>query len=208
MENRNIIVLAAGPSVADYNIRGLEERGLLIAVNGAGLYTKPDVAFTMDRLVAELCVPVWRVQGVPSIWVREGIGKNFSTDGLMQFKHDGNCPTHMTLAAGYLNGSNSGTCALNLAYQIASAGGKRVFLLGFDMKRGDKPTHIAYWYPPYAWNTYGSAKDGKLREWAREFEDISKQFELNQIEVFNVNHRSAIESFPQISYAKFKEMTK
>lgn len=200
----DVIVLACGPSVREYNLRNLEARGILIAINGGAMYVKPHVAFTMDRLVAELCVPVWRLQGVPDIYVRDGIAKNFKTDGLRVFKHDGNDPVYMTPVEGYLNGSNSGSCALNLAFQYAP---KRVFMLGYDMQRGGAPEEHPYWFPPYAWNTYGSAKNGKLREWAEEFVELQKQFTNRGIELYNVNHRSKISAVEKITFAEFEELT-
>lgn len=203
----DVILLASGPSVQSYNLRDLDQRGNLIALNGAALYVKPAAALTMDRLVAEFCCPLWKIQGVPSVWIRRGTTQNFdptTLGGYMQFEHDGDDPTHMTPFHGRLNGSNSGTCALNLAYQIKP---KRVFLLGYDMQRGDLPHNLPYWHPPYAWNTGGAAKNRKLAEWAREFEEIAKQFSKAGIEVLNVNHRSLIESFHRISYKDFLRMT-
>lgn len=203
----DVILLASGPSVQEYNLRDLDQRGNLIALNGAALYVKPAAALTMDRLVAEFCCPIWRNQGVPSVWIRRGITQNFDPRTLsqyMQFEHDGNDPTHMTPIHGRLNGSNSGSCGMNLAYQLHP---KRVFLLGYDMQRGDIPLNLPYWHPPYAWNTSGAAKNRKLAEWSREFDAIAKQFVKAGIEVFNVNHRSLIESFTRISYKEFLRMT-
>lgn len=203
----SVILLASGPSVREYNLRDLDQRGNLIALNGAALYVKPAAALTMDRLVAEFCCPLWKIQGVPSVWIRKGITQNFDPATLsryMQFEHDGDDPTHMTPFHGRLNGSNSGTCALNLAFQVKP---ERVFLLGYDMQRGELPLNLPYWHPPYAWNTAGAAKNGKLAEWAREFDIIAQQFKKAGIEVFNVNHRSLIESFTKISYKEFLRMT-
>lgn len=198
----DVIILASGPSVREYNLRDLEMRGALIAINGAALYTKPAVALTMDRLVAEYCVPLWRIQGVPAIWIRKGIAKNFSPIGCMEFEHEGNTPTFMTPRMDKLNGSNSSTCALNLALQLSP---RRVYLLGLDMQRGDD--NLPYWHPPYPWNTTGAAKNRKLAEWAQEFADIKKQFDIHRIEIINVNHRSKITAFPVIAYDEFRRRT-
>lgn len=205
-----VIVLAAGPSVRDYNLRDLERRGILITVNGAGLYTKPDIALTMDRLVAEYCCPLFRIQGVPKVYIRKGTTQNFDTASLcdgryVQFEHDGDQPAYMTPVEGRLNGSNSGTCGLNLAYQMAP---KRVFMFGFDMQRGDKNAgDLPYWYPPYPWHLAGAAKNRKFMEWVGEFDEVARQFKAKGIEVFNVNHRSRIESFPVIGFKDFVGMT-
>lgn len=204
----DVIVLAAGPSVREYNLRDIERRGTLITVNGAGLYTKPDIALTMDRLVAEYCCPMFRIKGIPKVYVREGTTQNFDLSTLQDvtlFKHDGKNPAYMTPVEGYLNGSNSGTCGLNLAYQMSPS---RVFMVGFDMQRGDKEKgDLPYWYPPYPWHLAGAAKNRKFREWVDEFAEIGQQFEKKGIKVYNVNHRSLIETFPVVSFKEFTRMT-
>lgn len=201
----DIIVLASGPSVKKYNLRDLDQCGQLIALNGAALYVKPHTAFTMDRLVSELCYPIWRNQGVPEIWLRKGIAKNFVPDPTtVQFEHDHGSPTVLSRTHGYLNGSNSGTCALNLAVQRQP---KRIFLLGFDMCRLG-PKEEPYWHPPYIWNTAGGSKDGNLMLWAAEIDDMAEYIASLGIDVYNVNHRSRITAFPVVSYDQFRDMTK
>lgn len=203
----DIIVLAAGPSVKEYNIRGLEQRGHLIAVNGSALYTKPHVALTMDRLIAEFCYPIWKVQGVPEIWIRKGVMKNTKPGpDVTLFEHDGQRHgTEMSITHGYLNGSNSGTCAFNLALQRATINSGRIFMLGFDMIRFNKNCD-PYWYPAFEWNKAGGTKDGNLKVWAEEYFEIAKQIPLN-VKVYNVNHESRLKVFPTISYEKFRSMT-
>lgn len=201
----DVILLAAGPSVKEYNLRGLEERGHVIAVNGASIYQKCHVAFTMDRLIAEHCYSLWKIQGVPEIWIRKGVMKNTKPGAdVTQFEHDGNRDgTIMSTEHGFLNGSNSGTCAFNLALQRAT---KRIFMLGYDMIRFNKDCD-PYWYPAFHWNTAGGTKDGNLKVWAEEYNDILPQVRAKGVQVFNVNHESRIIAFPMISYGKFKEMT-
>jgi hypothetical protein len=201
----DIILLASGPSVRGYCLRDIERRGTLIALNGAALFTKPDIAFTMDRLIAEYCHPMWYVQGVPSIWVRECTMKNFKPGPRTQaFQHDGP-DTVMTDTSNKLNGSNSGTCALNLAYQLKP---KQIFLFGYDMMR-DPNTAQPYWHPPYPWAPQGATKDNKLKNWSPEFEAIAPQFHERGINVYVVNDwgTTRITAFPRISYKHFEEMT-
>lgn len=207
MLNDTIILLAAGPSVRQYNIRGLEERGHLIAINGAALYSKPHTAFSMDRKASEFCYSTWCVQGVPRIYLRACTIKSIEPGpNVTLFQHDGP-DTKMTLGENALNGSNSGTCALNLAYQLACRKGyKRAFLLGFDMQRDEEAR--PYWFPPYEWNPSGSVKKGTYAAWAKEFDEIAVQFKEINVEVFNVNHRSLIQAFTTITFDRFREMTK
>lgn len=202
---KTLIVLASGPSVREYNIRLLHRRGTLLGVNGAALYACVDIALTMDRLVAEYCYPIWRIQGVPDIWLRSCIAKNFrpAPDVNMFTNANTKGPT-FSYERGCLNGDNSGMCAMNLALQLRP---ERVFLLGFDYARlehGDDP----YWHPAYPWKPMGATTDGRLKEWAPEFAAVATAAKERGIAFYNVNHRSRITAFPVVSYKQFEEMTK
>jgi hypothetical protein len=199
----DVIVLAGGASVMAYDLRHIDKLGYLIGVNDSALYTKCDVAFTMDRLWLEGRQQLLKVLNPPDIWFRYGTPKNFDPpQHWMAFRHSEKDPTIMSMEPGFLNGSNSGTCALNLALQRAQ---KRVFLLGFDMQHG--PGGEKHWYPDYPWGSGGGSKKGTLREWSEEFASIAKQFEMVGIKVFNVNHRSLITAFETITYDKFRKLT-
>lgn len=201
---RSLAVIAGGWSVSCYNLRELNDRVPLIAVNDAALYTRCHYALTMDRLWIESRYRMLNVLGVPNIWVRKGVCKHIMPDpSWVQFVHDGEQQLTMTTALQHLNGSNSGTCALNLAFQLRP---ERVFLLGFDMQRG--PDGDAHWYPPYPWAPAGATKRGTYETWAAEFDAIAKQFVNAGIEVLNVTHRSLITSFPKISFLDFLGMSK
>lgn len=201
MYNPNdVIVLAGGHSVASYDLRHIEKLGYLIAVNDAALYTKCDVAFTMDRLWLEGRQLMLKVLNPPDIWYRKGTPKNFDPpQHWMAYQHTDPDPAIMSMSPGHLTGSNSGTAALNLAFQRAQ---KRVFLLGFDMQLGVGGER--HWYPDYPWNAGGGTKKGVLKEWSQEFKTIAKQFDSAGIKVYNVNHRSLITAFETISYDKFR----
>lgn len=213
----DIIVLGGGWSVSQYNLRDIEKRGFLISCNESAILTKPQIALSMDRLWAEHRFPTLCAQGVPDIYLREGTAKNFipvannSIVHMFKFSEDyrlavesqraakGEHPDiPMTAEQGRLNGSNSGTMALNLAYQKFAP---RVFLLGFDMCKG--PGFESYWHSPYPWAPNGATSPGKYKEWAPEFDFIARQFQKVGTEVFNVNHRSAIEAFKKISFKEF-----
>lgn len=203
---RNVIVLGGGASVMEYRLRGIEERGYLIGVNDSALYTKSHVAFTMDRLWLEGRQLMLKTLNPPEVWYRKGTPKNFDPPHVWNaYTHDEGYPTNMTREHGKLNGSNSGTCAVNRAFQLCP---ERVFLLGFDMQRG--PKSEKHWYPDYPWaaDEKSGTKRGTYNDWAQEFADIALQFEKERIEVFNVNHRSLIEAFPVVSFDEFLRMTK
>jgi hypothetical protein len=201
----DIIVLAGGASVRAYNLRGLHTHGELIAVNDSALYTQCDVALTMDRVWLEWRRDMLRLLDPPSIWYRKGTDKNISVPKYWHaFEHDGAAATEMTLKAWKLNGSNSGTCAVNLAFQNVRPGG-RVFLLGFDMQRGEDGAK--HWYPDYSWAENRGTAKSTYETWAHEFRAIAKQFRRAEIEIYNVNHRSLITALPVIPFSRFEVMT-
>lgn len=201
----DVIVLGGGASVMAYDLRHIAQRGYLIGVNDAALFTHVDVAFTMDRLWLEGRQQMLHILNPPEVWYRKGTPKNFNPpQRWMAFTHSEDDPTIMSSEMGKFNGSNSGTCALNLAYQRSQA---RVFLLGFDMQRG--PRGEKHWYPDYPWanNEKSGTKKGTYSDWTAEFDAIAKQFAAKKLKVYNVNHRSLITAFETITYDKFLRMT-
>lgn len=98
-----------------------------------------------------------------------------------------------------LNGTNSGLCALNVAFLLKP---KRVYLVGFSMNRS--PNGAAYWYKHYDWGKpEGNTKDGKYAEWAAELVHVAEQFKAAGIEVLNVSLTSSIDAFRKITPTDF-----
>lgn len=96
---------------------------------------------------------------------------------------------------GILNGTNSGFCALNLAYQLRP---DRIILFGFDMNRS--PEGSPYWYPDYPWVKAGGATSGgKYQVWSAQFETAARSFKNAGIEVLNASPWSAIDAFKKIA---------
>lgn len=169
----NIIVLAGGPSVRGFNLRGLETRGLLIAVNDAAIYTK-------CRFAVSLC-PRWiknRLEllgqlGVPYAWLEESgrptmppkVVTRTSMTEVTWFETDLET-TIVSYGPAKLAGDNSGHAAVNLALRLADPGDK-LYVLGMDMKPG-AAGH--YWYPNYPWaQTADQAQDAKYSPWRTSF---------------------------------------
>lgn len=211
MSSSDIIVLAGGWSVSQYNLRNLEQRGYLIAVNDSAIYTKPHAAVTMDRKWIEARYWLLRTLGIPQVWVRRGVCKNVKLEGrqFLEFgsaghKKDPNGPAQLSELHGVLNGSNSGMTAINLAYQLAKTGGSRVFLLGFDMCRGPKGEH--HWYPPYPWAPDGATGKVSFDDWTKEFYGIQAAFASRDIPLYNVTHHSNLPTcIPRQTYREFME---
>lgn len=91
----------------------------------------------------------------------------------------------------FLNGTNSGTCGLNRAWQMRP---KDLYLFGFDMKVG--PNGEKHWWPdyPYAYTTSGK----RFKAWVGEFDRITKQFKDIGTKVWNVSEYSALNHFPKL----------
>lgn len=215
--SHDIVVVGGGWSVGQCDRKKLEYKlrnTASIGVNDSAILLPCRYALSMDRLWTE---GRWRQVQLKfsdhSVWIRKGVAKNVNLpDAVHQFEHDGDCIS-MSSESGKLNGSNSGTCAVNLAWQwcnnsvglegAAAASKRRVFLLGFDMQDG--PNGEKHWYPNYPWRPNGATKPGNFRDWVSEFSSINERFKDIGVPLINVNHRSAITDLCRITLEEFLE---
>lgn len=198
-----VIIIAGGPTVASYEVRDLRRYGQVVGVNDAAVLCKVDVGLSMDRLWAENRCRDFFLRNSGDLWLREEATKNLPTHPrLRTFACDYRSSVLSDIPETF-NGTHSGLCALNFAYQQRP---KEIYLLGYDMCRakGGEP----YWYPPYPWaNPDGGTKDGSYARWAASFGDAAKEIAEAGIQVFNVTHRSALDAFPKISFKDFIKRT-
>lgn len=148
-------VLAGGPSVRALNLRGLHERGTLIAVNDAALYTQPHHVLSKCPRWVFHRAPMLRTLGVPHWWLGDGARRALVqakvTPAPGQSVHwfaESWDEQGATFEPGILAGQNSGHAAVNLALTMATRG-DAIYLLGFDMEHAKDGAE--YWYPPYPW---------------------------------------------------------
>lgn len=209
MSDRDITIVGGGWSVLNLALDRL--CGRVIAVNDSAiLVPRWDYAVSMDRLWAEHRIDqlvIRSTETIPprEIWLRRSALQNLtnyvsSWPWVHSFECD-HASNIFSALAGRLNGTNSGFCALNLAWQLRPA---RVFLLGFDMNR-DPHTGRAYWYPPYPWveAQSGSTTNGKYAKWAQQFRGAATSFHRIGCKVFNVSPASAIDVFPKMTPAEY-----
>lgn len=205
--HKNVIVIGGGWSVSQFPLQetDLRQHGLVIGVNDAAIHARVHVAVTMDRLWLENRAETLEFMNI-GVHFRAGICKRIKEPRTgIPFKNNNLMSEGMTLAPGGLYGSNSGACAVNLAFKQGISKGC-VYLLGFDMCNG--PRGEKHWYPPYPWNDGGGSSDGKLRQWSKEWAPFAEQFAASQMAVKNVNNRSKLNNFPQIGWKHFmKEIT-
>lgn len=198
----NKIIIGGGSTVAEYRHRNLNSAAHVYGINDAALWTDVHTVVTMDRLWFENRWPYLKAMQASDIHIREGCDKNVKDHTATVFKHLRT--TYLQRERGTLAGSNSGACALNLAYQNSERG-DNIFLLGFDMCKG--PNGEPYWYPPYPWALpEGATKPGHFHDWTIELSQFHAQLLIDGINVYNVTHRSQLMVFPKISFKQMLEM--
>lgn len=162
--NGPITIVAGGWSASRFDLAKLP--GTIIGVNDAALLIPHvDIIVSMDRLWAENRVDKLRALRKPT-WLRRKALTNIDLTAcpwVTPFENDHES-TELSDVPGTLNGTHSGFCALNLAYQLRPCD---LYLVGFDMARG--PKGEAHWFPQYPWsvNSTGAAR---LAVWANQFE--------------------------------------
>lgn len=190
--NGPITIVAGGWSASQFDLGKLP--GTVIGVNDAGLLV-PHVAIilSMDRLWAENRMDQLRGLRKPT-WLRRSTLKNIDLIGcpwVTPFENDHQSTTLCDLP-GTLNGTHSGFCALNLAYQLKPCD---LYLVGFDMARG--PKGEAHWFPPYPWSA-SSTGAARLAVWSNQFQGAALQLKAAGIRTFIATIGFAHLPFPRI----------
>jgi len=200
----DITVVAGGWSVRNIELDHL--CGLVVAVNDSALHLpRVDIVVSMDRLWSEARW-TWLLERAGPTWLRRSAVQNLSErwPGLTIFECDHTSTRFVTSDdTPQLNGTNSGLCALNLAWSLRPA---RLFLLGFDMQ--PDPAGVAHWFAPYSWAPNGGTSSGKYKQWASEISATRKAFTAAGIEVFNVSPSSAVEGFKKITPSQYRAVTR
>lgn len=194
--NKIVSVLAGGWSVRGLPLDSLP--GYVIGVNESGVLSpRVDAVVTMDRLWLESRWDTLCKLKRPT-WARPAALLNIKERPiwLTVFKCDYNT-SEFSETEDTLNGTNSGGCALNLAYQMKP---KKVILFGFDMCRS--PNNDVYWHAPHPWRPEGGTSETKYSVWAREFDIPAKMFKAAGIDVWNASPVSRIKAFPKINPMK------
>lgn len=159
-----ITILAGGFSATRVDLKKLP--GFVIAVNDSAIYApRIDAIVSMDRLWAENRFGLVSKFGKP-LYLRRSTVRNLAAEELecvTLFDNDHEA-TELSDVPGRLDGTHSGFCALNLAFQMCP---ERLYLVGFDMALG--PKRQRHWFPDYPWSNGGGSSGGKLAEWAGQF---------------------------------------
>jgi hypothetical protein len=203
MSGGNVTIVAGGWSVRDISLRNL--CGQIIAVNDAAHHPPTvDIVVSMDRLWTEHRWS-WLCRRAAATWLRRSAVQNLDVQSevaagwlhVFECDHDS---TEFSSEPGRLNGTNSGMCAMNLAWQMQPS---NVYLLGFDMCRDHKGR--ASWHPPYPWaQPTGATSNAKYAAWAAQFDDAALRFASIGCDVWNVSPASAITAFPKMTPADYR----
>jgi hypothetical protein len=192
---KNVAIIAGGPSILNYDLKGISKYLTVIGVNQSFInIDECHCGITMDRLWFEHNFNAINESGKP-FFVRPGAAKNLGPDlpkNITLF--DCNVSHEMSFEKNTINGTSSGMCALNLALKMDCA---KIYLLGFDMHRQNG----VYWHNHYSWASQGGTSSGKYKEWTRQFDEIAKKYARRNI--YNVNHVSALKGFPVLKYKDF-----
>lgn len=171
--------------------------GFIIGANEAGLLPVASECISMDRLWTEHRWPQIRERRKATSIRRSAMQKidagQWSFPWLRVYECDHES-VEFSEDPRVLNGTNSGLCALNRAYQLRPA---TVYLFGFDMQRG--PKGEIHWHPEYAWRPTGGTGNATYREWSQQFGSAANAFARIGTKVINASPWSAIEVFPKTS---------
>lgn len=197
-----VSVIASGWSLAEIDRERIP--GLRIGVNDSAWRVRCPIGVTMDRLffegrAAEISAAFDSSRA--AFYFRKGIDKaGRARIHWIPFENDHESVEMATERKnGFrLNGTNSGICAINLAFRIKP---RRAILWGFDMCRSRDGS--AYYHKPYPWaKAEGATSGGKYEEWRSQFPEILRQFKAAGIELVNASLGSAITSIPKIDPRK------
>jgi len=189
-----ISVLAGGWSCRNVDLSRIP--GFVLAVNDAAIRApRVDAACSMDRLWTENRWPLLHALAKPT-YLRRSAVQNIADrpDWLNVFDCDHTSCTP-TFALGVLNGTNSGTCALNLALQCRP---RVIYLFGFDMNVSPVDG-ASYWYPRYAWQKGRPKSNKTYLDWSREFHPIHSAAVEAGIEIINASPSSSIPNFRKVA---------
>lgn len=192
MHGDTISILAGGWSAKAIDKSRLP--GVVIGVNDSAIHAKCAIAISMDRLWTEnrwanlqalKCPAYIRISALKNIHARPAWLYPFGCDHQLAELSDDKS---------ILNGTNSGLCALNLAYQMFP---RTIILFGFDMCRG--PNGETYWFSEYPWARAGGGTGNKrYAEWAGQFARAQEQCKAQGIEVLNASKHSKIDAFKKV----------
>lgn len=204
-DSNHMSVIGGGYSVRDIPLDSVP--GKVIAVNDSACWApRVDYVVSMDRLWTEWRWEDLKAKNYPT-WIRQSAMKNVWHQGGEEWAKRGGLvafgnllhPTSFSDDRAHLHGTNSGACALNLAYQLRPS---HLWVFGFDLSRG--PKGEPYWYPPYPWRPDGGTKPGHYRDWAKQMEQMVKWLQAAHIHVTLVTNSNWAKGMPFVTTEQYR----
>lgn len=170
MSPAEVSILAGGWSARAYDVQRLP--GHVIGVNEAGILARCDAIVSMDRLWTESRWAQLQALARPA-WIRAAALKKIPPHWphwLRRFECD-HTSAVMSDDPAVLNGTNSGLCAVNLAFQLRP---RVLRLYGMDLSNG--PNGERHWWPDYDFKPAGKGtSDGSFRAWRGHLDEGLRQ---------------------------------
>ena len=194
-----ITVLAGGWSASEVDLSKLP--GRVIAVNDAAIFApRVDYIVSMDRIWSENRLAQVAKLGKP-VWLRESAVRHIDWKAagcVTTFKCD-HTSTILSIEPDTLNGTHSGFCALNLAYQLRP---RRLYLVGLDSAPGPKGER--HWFKDYPWKNGGGSKPDRITEWSKQYDTAAKQLRHAGIDVW-IHGAASVRCFNKIGTQGLEE---
>ena len=186
-EGETVYILGGGPSLIDFNFKGLLGSKVIAINKGIYAYPAAQVLYWTDSRfytwykndIDQLNCLKYTIKTGPQYTDDIQILRKGRAHGLEEPKD--------TLA----HGNNSGYAAINLAYHL---GAKRIILLGFDMTNDGKLTHFHDGYP-----TRGTGDRVYHDKFLPGFKSLAASLKQKGVAVLNASPYSRLQDFTKIS---------
>lgn len=194
-DDRPLLIVGGGPSLAGRDLSRLRERGRVLGINRVPADTPCDACFSIDRTFIEQWADRMAEWATAGLEVYAAVGSDYDGPIALGVRYlervQGSAlstdPRRVT------NGLNSGYGAINVATLKRAAD---IVLLGFDLHTTGR-TEPAHWHAGYPW--HARSAEIYFDRWAKRFEEIANSLPPGT-RIRNANPRSAIRCFPFTSY--------
>lgn len=195
--NEPCFCIGGGPSLIGFDYEKLKNKGRIIACNKSFVSVPwAEITISMDRdyyfwlndgtLGPEVTQAFKKFQGI-KLWIDSN---NTTYNGIFYIHRNQDPGLQKNLRNGIYTGNNTGVGALTLAYAL---GCNPIYLLGYDGKHQGKKTHHHSGYPRKQY-------EGTAQTFVKHFKMIAPLFEKKNVQVINLNPKSAIRCFPRKTF--------
>ena len=202
-DDRPLIVVGGGPSLRDYDVSDLCDRGRVVLLNDAVMFCKGDVLFSMDSnwiIRSTFMINTFEGEEVWLVVTKHHKQREYQTKVPVRYlkKMSSRVTILSTTPDQIYCAGNAGFAILNLALL---KGAREVYLLGYDMNRGIHEQ----WHDSE--EMLGLPKRAKnlayYARWAQRIDEVSRTFREEGVRIINCNPNSSLTCFEFNSYEEF-----